>query len=97
VALANAQMYWSARALIEQFEEALASRDAIGQAKGIIMARSGGDADDAFDVVRRASQRENKKLPRGGQQRRRRHNAECSRWHAGRSALDQAPGRREHR
>jgi GAF domain-containing protein len=62
VALANAQVYWSARALSEQLQEALASRDIIGQAKGIIMAQRGGDADDAFDVLRRASQRENKKL-----------------------------------
>ncbi len=62
VAVANAQVYWSARALSEQLEEALASRDVIGQAKGIIMAQRGGGPDDAFDVLRRASQRENKKL-----------------------------------
>jgi GAF domain-containing protein len=62
VALANAKVYWSARALSEQLQEALASRDVIGQAKGIIMAQSGCDEDRAFDVLRRASQRENKKL-----------------------------------
>jgi AmiR/NasT family two-component response regulator len=48
--------------LSEQLREALASRDVIGQAKGIIMARSGCDEDHAFDVLRRASQRESKKL-----------------------------------
>ncbi|MDP8987179.1 MAG: GAF and ANTAR domain-containing protein [Actinomycetota bacterium] len=62
VAVANAKVYWSARALSEQLEEALASRDVIGQAKGIIMAQRGGGPDDAFDVLRRASQRENVKL-----------------------------------
>ena len=46
----------------EQMEEALQSRDLIGQAKGILMAREGVDADQAFDMLRRASQRVNKKL-----------------------------------
>ncbi|HEX2046657.1 MAG TPA: GAF and ANTAR domain-containing protein [Acidimicrobiales bacterium] len=46
----------------EQMEEALQSRDVIGQAKGIIMAREGVDADEAFDMLRRASQRVNVKL-----------------------------------
>ncbi len=38
------------------------SRDLIGQAKGILMARSGLDDDEAFDLLRRASQRQNLKL-----------------------------------
>jgi len=46
----------------EQMDEALASRDIIGQAKGIIMAREGVNADQAFDMLRRASQRLNVKL-----------------------------------
>lgn len=62
VALANAHVYWSALAMTQQLREALASRDVIGQAKGIIMAQRGLGADDAFDVLRRASQRENIKL-----------------------------------
>lgn len=45
-----------------QLEEALASRDVIGQAKGIIMARQGVTADQAFDILRRGSQRLNVKL-----------------------------------
>lgn len=46
----------------EQMDEALASRDIIGQAKGVIMAREGVNADEAFDMLRRASQRLNVKL-----------------------------------
>lgn len=46
----------------EQMEEALQSRDVIGQAKGILMAREGITADQAFDMLRRASQRLNVKL-----------------------------------
>jgi AmiR/NasT family two-component response regulator len=38
------------------------SRAAIEQAKGILMARQHCTADDAFDILRRASQRENRKL-----------------------------------
>ncbi len=45
-----------------QFKEALASRDVIGQAKGILMTQSHITADDAFDLLRRASQRLNRKL-----------------------------------
>jgi len=46
----------------EQMDEALQSRDLIGQAKGILMAREGVSADEAFDMLRRASQRLNVKL-----------------------------------
>lgn len=46
----------------EQMDEALQSRDLIGQAKGLIMARDGVTADQAFNVLRRASQRLNVKL-----------------------------------
>jgi GAF domain-containing protein len=41
---------------------ALATRDLIGQAKGILMARSGVDADEAFRLLVRASQRTNVKV-----------------------------------
>lgn len=46
----------------EQMDQALQSRDLIGQAKGLIMAREGVDADEAFKILRRASQRLNVKL-----------------------------------
>jgi hypothetical protein len=41
---------------------ALTTRDVIGQAKGILMEREGLTAGQAFDVLRRASQRLNRKL-----------------------------------
>lgn len=46
----------------EQMANALESRDVIGQAKGILMARQGVNADEAFDMLRRGSQRLNIKL-----------------------------------
>ncbi|MDT7798847.1 MAG: hypothetical protein QOI78_2280, partial [Actinomycetota bacterium] len=42
--------------------KAVESRDVIGQAKGILMQRRGITADEAFDVLRRASQELNVKL-----------------------------------
>ncbi|WP_423213650.1 GAF and ANTAR domain-containing protein [Pseudonocardia sediminis] len=45
-----------------QFRTAIASRDVIGQAKGILMARRGLSADEAFDILRRTSQDLNVKL-----------------------------------
>ncbi|HZQ83196.1 MAG TPA: ANTAR domain-containing protein [Acidimicrobiales bacterium] len=46
----------------EQLRVAIASRDVIGQAKGLLMARESCTADEAFEILRRASQRENLKL-----------------------------------
>jgi hypothetical protein len=46
----------------DQLRAALDSRDVIGQAKGILMARRNLTADQAFDVLRRTSQRLNVKL-----------------------------------
>ncbi|MDP9070733.1 MAG: GAF and ANTAR domain-containing protein [Actinomycetota bacterium] len=46
----------------EHLEKALESRDVIGQAKGILMARQDVTSDEAFDMLRRASQRLNVKL-----------------------------------
>ncbi len=48
--------------LNEQLREALASREIIGEAKGIIMERQNCTRDEAFNILRRASQRENRKL-----------------------------------
>jgi GAF domain-containing protein len=63
VVLANATAYWSAIELGEGLSEAMKSRAVIEQAKGLLMARSPDlDADAAFDLLRRASQRENVKL-----------------------------------
>ena len=62
VVLANAAVLADATRTNEQLHQALLSRDLIGQAKGIIMERQGCDADEAFDVLRRRSQHENKKL-----------------------------------
>jgi GAF domain-containing protein len=45
-----------------QFESALASRDLIGQAKGIIMERYGVDAVAAFNMIRKLSQDSNEKV-----------------------------------
>lgn len=45
-----------------QLRTAIASRDVIGQAKGILMARRGLSAEEAFDVLRRTSQDINVKL-----------------------------------
>ncbi|MDP8960298.1 MAG: GAF and ANTAR domain-containing protein [Actinomycetota bacterium] len=61
--LANAVAYWGAYDLGQQLTEAMQSRAVIEQAKGMLMATSPElSADDAFDVLRRASQRENVKL-----------------------------------
>jgi transcriptional regulator with GAF, ATPase, and Fis domain len=62
VALGNAQEHEASRRHVEQLEEALRSRDVIGQAKGILMAREGLDEDQAFDRLRQISQHLNVKL-----------------------------------
>ncbi|HEX2046334.1 MAG TPA: GAF and ANTAR domain-containing protein [Acidimicrobiales bacterium] len=63
IVLANASAYWEVSQLSEQLTEAMRSRAVIEQAKGMLMARSPQlSADDAFDLLRRASQRENVKL-----------------------------------
>ncbi|WP_349268725.1 transcriptional regulator [Mycolicibacterium parafortuitum] len=46
----------------DQFRSALASRDVIGQAKGMLMERFGIDAQAAFELLRRLSQEQNVKL-----------------------------------
>jgi AmiR/NasT family two-component response regulator len=47
---------------VTQLRRAIASRDVIGQAKGILMERRGLTADEAFDTLRRTSQELNIKL-----------------------------------
>lgn len=48
-----------AEARAAQFREALASRDVIGQAKGILMKDFAVDADGAFNILRQMSQETN--------------------------------------
>ena len=62
IVLANAQAYWDARQLSENLAEAMKSRATIEQAKGILMAARRCDPDEAFQILVRASQRENRKL-----------------------------------
>jgi GAF domain-containing protein len=56
---AHSSMAWNAARRDDQFKRALASRDTIGQAKGMIMERYGVDAVQAFDVLRKLSQDSN--------------------------------------
>jgi hypothetical protein len=60
--LASVVALVGANHLNEQLRQALASREVIGEAKGIIMERQNCTRDEAFDILRRASQRENRKL-----------------------------------
>lgn len=60
--LTNMEAHQQTKAIVEQLTQALESRDVIGQAKGIIMARERCTGDEAFDILRRASQRMNTKL-----------------------------------
>src|SRR5205085_11449999 len=62
LALSQAQTHAGEVELSRQLREAIESRDVIGQAKGILMEREHVDADTAFDMLRRASQRLNVKL-----------------------------------
>ena len=62
VVLANAQAYVASHQLSRELETALESRAVIEQAKGIIIATRRCSPDDAFDVLRRQSQHENRKL-----------------------------------
>ncbi|OBG29611.1 GAF and ANTAR domain-containing protein [Mycobacterium sp. 852002-51057_SCH5723018] len=53
---------WSMLRRQDQFRSALASRDTIGQAKGVIMERFNLDADEAFELLTRLSQQSNTKV-----------------------------------
>lgn len=60
--LHNLRVYDASRTLARQLETAMESRAVIEQAKGILMAQTDCTADEAFDTLRTASQRENVKL-----------------------------------
>ena len=62
IVLANSQAYWDAHQLGEDMAQAMKSRATIEQAKGILMGAQRCSADEAFQVLVRASQRENRKL-----------------------------------
>jgi ANTAR domain-containing protein/GAF domain-containing protein len=53
---------WSMLRRQDQFRSALASRDTIGQAKGVLMERFDLDAVEAFDLLTRLSQQSNKRV-----------------------------------
>jgi transcriptional regulator with GAF, ATPase, and Fis domain len=61
--LVNVSAYWTAFDLTAQLQEALESRAVIEQAKGVLIAQSRHlTPEDAFDMLRKVSQRENVKL-----------------------------------
>ena len=62
LAVSAARSEEDARRRASNFREALASREIIGQAQGILMERERITGDEAFDVLRRASQHLNIKL-----------------------------------
>lgn len=57
ILLANSQSLREARRLSRQLTEALASRDAIAQATGVLLARGAADGREAFTVLAAAAQR----------------------------------------
>ena len=62
IVVGNAAAYWDAHQLTLDLNAALRSRAVIEQAKGILMGAQRCSADEAFQVMVRASQRENIKL-----------------------------------
>lgn len=61
IVIRNAKAYWEAKTLGEQLTQALESRVVIEQAKGLLMS-TGMTSNAAFEVLKKASQRENRKL-----------------------------------
>jgi GAF domain-containing protein len=62
ITLTHARGSWRNGKARQSLERALETRGVIDQAKGILMARTGADADQAFESLRRASQRSNRKV-----------------------------------
>jgi GAF domain-containing protein len=62
VALGNASDYAEARDLAEQMRQAMATRAVIQQAKGILMRDNRCTPEEAFEMLRTASNRSNRKL-----------------------------------
>lgn len=59
---AHIDLAWSMMRRQDQFRSALASRDIIGQAKGVLMERFALDAVEAFELLTRMSQKSNIRL-----------------------------------
>jgi transcriptional regulator with GAF, ATPase, and Fis domain len=57
ITLANARAFWRTEELRRNLEEARSTRGVIDQAKGILMGRESSSADEAFELLKRASQR----------------------------------------
>ena len=62
IVLANSQAYWDAYQLSQDLTTAMRSRAVIEQAKGILMGAQRCSSDEAFQILVRVSQRENRKL-----------------------------------
>jgi AmiR/NasT family two-component response regulator len=62
IALSLARAYEEQARLAENLRQALMSREVVGQAQGILMEREHITAEQAFDILRRASQHLNVKL-----------------------------------
>jgi GAF domain-containing protein len=62
ITLTHARGYWRKEKARRSLERALTSRGVIDQAKGVLMARTGADAEQAFESLRHASQRTNRKV-----------------------------------
>jgi GAF domain-containing protein len=62
VAVANADAHWQLTEQARNMRLAMESRSTIEQAKGVLMAQRRVDAEQAFEILREASQRYNRKL-----------------------------------
>jgi GAF domain-containing protein len=62
ILLSNAIAFTTTNALAENLREALSSRETIGIATGLLMSEASRSRQAAFDILRQASQRENRKL-----------------------------------
>jgi GAF domain-containing protein len=62
IAVANADAHWQLGEQARNMGLAMQSRAVIEQAKGVLMAQRHVDADQAFEILREASQRYNRKL-----------------------------------
>lgn len=62
ILLANSQAYWDAQELGQDVAQAVRARALIEQAKGVLMGTRRCTADEAFEVLVRTSQRENRSV-----------------------------------